>query len=109
MRFCQKKLFEELSHRCEPENVYSVREVAASMGINYDYIALCASKNKRLSAILQMCRGRCECHAVNAGLHGKLSIREVHKYWVENDDEYAREWGYEQVFDNEKHRYHRYH
>lgn len=96
------KLFQELLERCRPDNVYSVREIAASVGINYDYIELCATQDHEKNEILQMCRGRCECNAVHAGLYGKLSICELHKYWAENDDKSAREWGHGQIFDAEK-------
>ena len=95
------KLFQDLLERCKPNDVYSVREIAASMGINYDYIELCASYDPEKNEILQMCRGRCECNAIHAGLTGKLTMRTVHKYWAENDDEYAREWGHEHIFDDE--------
>lgn len=95
------ELFQELEERCKPEYVYSVREIAASMGINYDFIELCASKDEDKCETLQMCRSHCASHAIEAGLRGKLSVREVHKYWLENDDEYAREWGHEQIFEDE--------
>lgn len=96
-----EKLFQELLERCKPNDVYSVREIAASMGINYDYIELCASRDRSKNEILQMCRGRCECNAIHAGLIGKLTMRSVHRYWVESDDEYAREWCHEQIFEDE--------
>lgn len=96
------KLFQELLARCKVKDTYSVREVSASMKINYDYIELCASRDPKKNEILQWCRNLCECHAVEAGLRGKLPIRKAHEYWCENDDEYALEWGHEQFFEDER-------
>jgi hypothetical protein len=96
------KLFTELKHICKAKDVYSVREIAVKMGINYDYIALVASQDPEKHEILQLCRGYCECNAIHAGLLGKLPLRKVHKYWLENDEGYARDFGHEQFFDDEK-------
>jgi hypothetical protein len=96
------RLFQELQERCKSKDVYSVREIAARMGINYDYIELCAAQDEGKNETLQMCRSHCACNAIEAGLRGNLSIRELNKYWIENEDEYAREWGHEQIFEDER-------
>lgn len=86
-----EEIFAELKRRCEPKNVYSLNEIAAEMEVNYDYIALCASKDEDLNEILQMCRSHCWCNVMDAGLYSKLPIEKVHKYLRECDDEYARD------------------
>jgi hypothetical protein len=96
------ELFQELKRRCEPKDVYSVREIAANIGINYDFIELCAAQDEEKNEILQMCRSHCASNAITAGLTRKLPLAEVNKYWIENDDEFAREWGNEPIFGDER-------
>lgn len=97
-----QKLFQELKRRCEPADIYSLRKVAADMEINYDYIELLASQDEELNRVLQMCRDHCACNAMTAGLYNKLPLKDVHKYWAENDDEYAQEYGDEPPFEDER-------
>lgn len=96
-----EELFQELKRCCEPKDVYSVRKVASDLGINYDYIELCASEDEELNEILQLCRDICCVHAMDAGLYGRLPTREAYMYWCENDDGFAAEFGHEQFFDDE--------
>jgi len=86
-------LFEELIKRCHSREVYSVKEVAARMGVDYTFVERHAVEDDEKNEILQICRSRCASNAVTAGLEGRLSIKKCNEYWIENDDEYASEWG----------------
>lgn len=97
-----QKLFQELRRRCEPEDVFSVREIASEMNINYDFIVKCAKENAELNEVLQQCRDTCCIHAMDAGLNRRIPTRKAHRYLAENDDEFAAEFGHEEFFDDEK-------
>lgn len=92
-----EEIFAELKRRCDSKTVYSVREVAADMGVNYDYIEQCAAQDEDLNEMLQMCRSHCWCNVMDAGLYSKLPLDMVHKYWRENDDEYAQDTSEEYI------------
>jgi len=94
------KLFQELRNRCVSKNVYSVREIAKSMGVNYDFIELCASMDEEKNEVLQFCRSSCACNVMQAGIYNKMPLLDVSKYLTENDDDFARKSCYETILED---------
>jgi len=83
-----KKLFELLLKKCSEEEIYSVRELAASMNVQYEEIQAVAASDKSFSEMLELCREFCYSRAVTAGFYKKLEFKKTIKYMAENDDDF---------------------
>lgn len=89
----RKQFFKELYQNCSQEDVYSVIDTAEEMGIDYELVETWAKKNKKLNRILQDCRKLCADHARRdyEDQNDAKNWLALHKYIMENDDEFARE------------------
>lgn len=83
------------------EEIYSVRELAASMNVQYEEIQEIAVSDESLSEILEMCRMHCFSRAMKDGLYKKLSFKKSVKYMEENDDDFKVPEGFQEVEDDD--------
>jgi hypothetical protein len=97
-----KELFELLLEKCSEKQVYSVRELAASMNVQYEEIQELAALDERFSHILGMCRMRCFSRAMKDGLYKKLSFKKSVKYMEENDDDFKVPEGFFQEVEDDE-------
>lgn len=96
-----KEFFLLLLEKCSEKQVYSVKELAASMNVQYEEIQKLAASDESLSAILELCQEFCLSKTMEDGLYRKLKFKETLKYMAENDDDFKIPEGFKEVEDDD--------